>query len=391
MTRTSTAAARRHLVTVWNPAYGGIEEHVGPLLELAALHRKKELEDEDDVYVWWGKLRSPNRQQPMPHLADVLAIDRELREAEGEAPEVHLYVTDYRSLYVGHVLEVTADDVREDEEDAHVPAMYRRPGVTCDCWFRLMDIHRLVVDDTLSVVEELRKLRNTRYHDRPVSIYGGMVDLPLIVTRDDGQRWFEPRVRAQYTDERHWVEYDAEHSGVGAMERELRENLFGADAWSRLDPTARTFVATAEKVFRDHRADALFDFTPVVVGLAKAMEVQVNAVLHRALADAPRQARLANVDGSTIDVAEDGPLSVGQLARAIGGEQTLNRQLKRALRDGEWFTASLPAVLVDLADVRNPAAHTERVPRDRATELRDRMVGVGCEGVLVRLAGVRPV
>jgi hypothetical protein len=34
---------------------------------------------------------------------------------------------------------------------------------------------------TIAVVEELKHLRNTRYADRPLSLYGGMVDLPLIV------------------------------------------------------------------------------------------------------------------------------------------------------------------------------------------------------------------
>ena len=33
------------------------------------------------------------------------------------------------------------------------------------------------------------------------------------------------------------------------MERELRENLLGDDAWIALDPAARTFIATAEKIF----------------------------------------------------------------------------------------------------------------------------------------------
>jgi hypothetical protein len=30
--------------------------------------------DEDDVYVWWAKLRSSNRLQPLPHLEEILAI-----------------------------------------------------------------------------------------------------------------------------------------------------------------------------------------------------------------------------------------------------------------------------------------------------------------------------
>ena len=65
-----------------------------------------------------------------------------------------------------------------------------------------------MADDTPGVSEELGRLRNTRYHDRPVSLYGGMVELPLIVTRDDGARWFADR--DLLTSGRLWAERDAD-------------------------------------------------------------------------------------------------------------------------------------------------------------------------------------
>jgi hypothetical protein len=36
--------------------------------------------------------------------------------------------------------------------------------------------------------------------------------------------------------------------------------------------------------------------------------------------------------------------------------------------------------------LRNPAAHTEVVDRDRCTRMRDSVLGIGCEGLLVRVA-----
>ena len=384
-------ARQKHLVSVWNPSYeaDAMEQHLSVLLANAARFRKGE-GDEEDVYVWWGKIRSANRQQPMPHLADVLAIDAQLGE-EGETVaaerEVHLYLTDYRSLYVAHVAEIVTDDMRDD--DGHVPTFYAVGDFNFDCWFQLWDIRRLVTNDTLGVVEELKKLRNTRYNDRPVSIYGGMVDLPLIVTRDDGARYFDPAVRAALTDGRFWCEFDAERSGVGAMERELRENLFGADAWSALDPAARSFIASAEKVFRDHRDDAAFDFSGVVVDFAKAFEVQVNGLLRRAIVGANRDARFVEVDRQPVDLATGPMLSLGQLARAIADNKALNDWLKRKLQPREWVAVTLPPVLDNLAALRNPAAHETRIGRDQVVPLRDQLVGVGCVGRLVELAKVR--
>ncbi|HEU4565312.1 MAG TPA: hypothetical protein VFS05_11705 [Gemmatimonadaceae bacterium] len=385
----SAPAPQRHLLGVWNPSYEAraMEATLQMLLAAAREHRAGVI-PEDEVYVWWGKIRSPHRHSPLPHLPEILATENELSSEEGLQREVHLYLTDYQSLFVGHVAEITTDDVREDDAE-RVPAFYAERGVSCDCWFRLFDIRRVFAEGTASVAEELRKLRNTRYHDNPVSIYGGMVDLPLIVTRDDGARFFEADVRERLTEGRFWVEFDAERMGTGGMERDLRENMFGEEAWRGLEPAARSFVATAEVVFRAHRADPAFDFGPVIVDFAKAFEVQANAVLRRALRNVPPAKRRANMDGRTVDVASGELWTLGQLARIIGEEPAINAALKLRLVHGEWFAASLPPILRELADYRNPGAHTDALGREQVTDLRNRLVGVGCTGALVELGRVR--
>ena len=316
----------RHLVAAWDPtrAADTMGAHAEILLRQARRFRAGDA-DEDDVFVWWGKIRSPNRLQPLPHLADVLALDGELGGDEGPEREVHLYLTDYRSLYVAHVGEVTADDVREEDPE-HVPAFYDA-DVGCDCWFRLLDLRRVVHDDLEGVVRELRRLGNVRHHGKPVSLYGGMVELPLIVTRDDGMRWFDRRARDRFADGRFWVEFDAEQAGVGQVEATLRDDLLGPDAWTELDPAARTFVATAEKIFRDHRTDAAFDFSPVVVNLAKAYEVQLARLLGGLAARVAPDAWRVNVDGRTVHLLDDGPFGLGTLARAMGEEERLHHLL----------------------------------------------------------------
>jgi hypothetical protein len=381
----------RHLVGVWNPSYAedAMDSTVACLLARTREFRQRDI-DADDVYVWWGKVKSSNRQQPLPHLKDILAMDASLSSDGGADREVHLYLTDYRSLYVGHIAEVLTDDVSADAyETNHVPGFYRERGLTCDCWFRLFDIRRVVADDTVAVVAELKKLRNTRYNDRPVSIYGGMVELPLIVTRDDGARYFDADVRAKLIDGRFWVEFDAEHAGVGEMERELRDNVVGEAAWNALDPAARTFVATAESLFRAHRKDAAFDFSAVVINFAKAVEFQANLTLRSGLARLPESERRANVDGRSVDLSSGELWPLGTLSRVIGDVEHINRALRSRLTHGPWVAASLPPLLAELADLRNPAAHSRAVSSDEARKLRDRVLGVGGVGILADLGRVR--
>lgn len=383
----SSPTPRHHLLGVWNPSYDAdaMEAHLAVLLRHARAYGSGACEEEE-VYVWWGKVRSPNRQQPLEHLEEIVALEQSL--GDESTRELHLYLTDYRSLYVAHVAEITTDDILAEGEDDHVPAYYREHRLACDCWFRLFDIRRVVADDTLALIAELKQLRNARYHDRPVSLYGGMVELPLIVWREDDHRWFDPAWRAMYTDGRFWCEFDAEQGGSGAMQAELRDHRFGVRLWGALDPAVRVFVATAEQIYRAHHGDRAFDLGPVVVNLARALELQTNLVLRRGLASAPRELRLHNVDGATRDLTSGENWTLGTLAEAIGGDPDRNRWLRERLRRGAWFAESLPPVLREVAELRNQVAHTGRVSRERVRQFRAQLVGVGCAGVLVELAGV---
>lgn len=373
----------RHLVTVWNPSYASnaMDEHLRVLRHWAQAFDSGSVDD-DALYVWWGKVKSPNRQQPMAYLSAV----RSAAEAARSGAEVHLYLTDYRALYVGQILDVIASDLPSAEE-THAPSYYRLGELRCDLWFKLGDVRRLVTDDTLQVVDELKKLRNVHYNDRPVSIYGGMVDLPLVVTRDDGVTFFDETERDALTGGVLWAEFDAEAgAGIGAMERELRENRFGEKLWSQLEPAARTFICTGEKLFREHRLDPAFDFAPVLGSFAKAIEVQANRLLRGAARRMPASARLANVGGETVDVSEFRPLTLGELARVIGGERALNQELAARLEHGSWFANQMPAIIDEFRQVRNDGAHARVIDRATAAYWRARLIGVGCEGELVRLA-----
>ena len=77
------------------------------------------------------------------------AMDEQVRAGT----ETHLYLTDYRSLYVAWVGEITAEHLPKEqpEELDHMPSYYR--DQFADFWFQLWDIRRLVGDDPGGVGE----------------------------------------------------------------------------------------------------------------------------------------------------------------------------------------------------------------------------------------------
>jgi hypothetical protein len=132
--------AEHHLVTVWNPSYAvdAMEQHLSLLLRLAGEFEKRAI-GKDALYVWWGKVRSPNRQGPQANADDIRRIGREL--AAEERDEVQLYLTDYQSLYVGDV-DLIQEQGPGDAESPHIPPYYRQERLSFDFWFRLRDMGR---------------------------------------------------------------------------------------------------------------------------------------------------------------------------------------------------------------------------------------------------------
>ncbi|HEX2638205.1 MAG TPA: hypothetical protein VHL81_13805, partial [Gemmatimonadales bacterium] len=103
----------------------------------------------------------------------------------------------------------------------------------------------------------------------------------------------------------------------------------------------------------------------------------------------PREVRQVTVDEKRLDLADGRHLALGQLAVLLRRKGSLERALRRALEHGDWFVDVLPGVLNEVVQLRNPAVHRERIGRGPATRLRDRLVGVGCQGTFTDLAKVR--
>lgn len=97
---------------------------------------------------------------------------------------------------------------------------------------------------------------------------------------------------------------------------------------------AGVFISSAEKLFREHRDDPGFNFGQVITAFAQALERQVHVALAEGIAAIPASARRANVGGRTEDLSTFRPLTIGEMARVIGGERELNAALTSALEHG---------------------------------------------------------
>lgn len=378
-----------HLLTVWNPSYASdtMDQHLAVLLRWGARLRAGEVES-DDVYVWWAKVRSPRRRAALPHHADILALQEQI---DGGV-ETHLYLTDYRSLYVGWLGRIgEASPLSEHAEKDHIPSYYAEASWPYDFWFRLCDIRCIVLDDTLQSCDELRKLRNLRYHDSPVSIYGGMVDVPLIVRTTAPHPWFEGR--DGMTGGKLWAEYDAEIRGeTSRLAKELRDNLFGRSLWGEMEPESRRFLAAGEALFRTRKDDPSFDFATALIEYVKAVETELNALLFPAIrakveSISPGKRVVKLDDRRDLDLAAPAPhQGLGTIHHLLKNGGLFQEAVRTALQlDAKWLLERLPRELEKLIGFRNPAAHAGFHGMEGIDPLRAELLGIGCEGLLVQI------
>jgi len=378
----------RHLLSLWNPTYSNVamDVHLRVLL-----HWAEEAEQGDaapsDVYVWWARLRSTGRRGPHPYQDQILQLDEQIRDGV----ETHLYLTDYRSLYVGHLAEITAADIPKGrpEEKGHIPdyVLKREAGF----WFRLRDLRQVVSGDLAGTELEIQKLRNTIKPEKPVSMYGGIADAPMIVTREPPVRWFEDN--EDLTGGQLWAQLEAQLRGESKrVARQLRDNLFGPRLWRAMEPASRTFLTSAEAVFRSRIDDPGFDFSAVAIEYAKAVEVELNALIfpaiRSALANKPPKQREIHGSHSRLDLGK--PVrhqTMGAIAHYLDQAGLVRKGIWTALKsDAEWILSEeFNGVLQKLLKLRNPAAHWEVTMGDMVGEQRAELLGIGCEGFLVRI------
>lgn len=72
-------------------------------------------------------------------------------------------------------------------------------------------------------------------------------------------------------------------------------------------------------------------------------------------------------------------------------EAIVQKALRQALNptDAQWLLGELPHRIGPLAELRNPAAHRAVLSRDEVVGLRESILGIGQEGLLVRVARAR--
>ena len=363
-----------NILTLYNPYYQDdvIEQHVEVL---------QNYDSQTFATVAFGKIRSKLRDYEHPfeeHLQKVYA-------SASEEAYLQLFLTDYSSIYVAKVVEVLSDDCLN-----MAPPYYKEKGLDVENWFIISDIRRIIANDFEKVRDTvLGNFTAPNFGDHHYAIYGNSYVYPLVVEMDTNIDYFEN----ENEDFRYFTEIYKSKRSLGVKES-LINYLFEEDTFYTLHPNTQDAVISAEIEYQDNCKDPLYDFTGVVLKLAKAFEREVYLFLRTlferliredyALGKVPYG---VNHQEYVLKAYKDHKPNLGTntfLLRKYEIKNAINDSIK-SIKVRRYILNTIPEAIEAVKSIRNETAHDTAASLRECTQLRKRMLGIGEDGVLYNL------
>jgi len=367
----------QHLLILYNPYYqkNVIEEHVSILINQNS---------QSSATVAFGKVRSRLRDYEHPHEEKLQSLYRSISRTN----YLQLFLTDYSSIYVAKVIEVTQKECWD-----LAPAYYREKGLDVETWFIISDIRRIVHNDFVQVRDRvLANFTTPNFGGHHYAVYGNSYVYPLVVEMDNEIDYFE----TDSEEFRYFTEIFKSEARLKSKQS-LIDYRFGEEVFYALHPNTQDALISAELEFRENKNDPLYDFTAVVIHLSKAFEKEVYLFLRTLFIKLIEyDHRLGGIEysvqgkGYTLSDYKNHKPNLGThkyLLKNRHIQQAIHRYVSNPAVK-YFILATIPDTINTIQPVRNEAAHGETTPLSKCVTMRNRIIGIGEHGILCELVGL---
>jgi len=363
-----------NLLILYNPYYqkNVIEEHIDILLNS---------DSQSNAKAAFGKIRSKLRDYEHPYQERL----NEIYDSISEENYLQLFLTDYSSIYVAKVIEVTTED-RSDM----APDYYRHKKLDVERWFVISDMREIVRNDFESIRDRiLSNFTTPNFGDHHYAIYGNSYVYPLVVEMDEKMDYFEN----DNDGFRYFTEIFKSQNRLDTK-KALIDYRFGEKSFYSLHPNTQDAIISAEMEYAENKSDPLYDFTAVVIKLSKAFEKELYLFLRKLFAFLiSKESRLSHIDYTV--QGRDFTLSDYQYNKPnLGTNKYLLKQhhIKNALNQyikdfalKYFIFSTIPKAINAIQPIRNEAAHGESASFQECARLRESIIGIGESGLLCEL------
>lgn len=361
-----------NLVILYNPYYQSdvIEQHLKVLI--------------DKETVAFGKIKSKIKVVENEFLDEL----NEIYAFTNDSKYLQLFLTDYSSLFVAKVTEVTSADM------SHIaPSYYKDKELEVEQWYVIKDIRELVRNDFESVRDNyLANFITPNFRNHTYAIYGNSYVYPLIVDMKHETDYFAN----QDKNDRYYPNVYKSKEFL-----EIKDNLvkysFGSHYVNFMHPDTMNNIISAEIEYQKNCTNPLYDFSSVIVKYSKTMEQEIyiltKYLFHYLSQYESKIFKITyNVQGHeylTKDLCNNKP-NLGAYKFLLRHEliqDCLERYCSKQLKF--YISKSVPYYINVIQDIRNETVHGRAPSFEEVRTLREKVIGVCCESMILEIVKIR--
>lgn len=240
----------QNLLILYNPYYNQemIEDHIRIL---------NKAENPNNAKVAFGKIRSKMRDYDN---SGQKVLDTLFSSVSSKNP-MQLFLTDFSSMYVCYVEKVT-----QELNEVEAPKYYENLDV--ESWFVVSDMREIIRNDFEYVREQvLVQFTTPTYKNHTFRLYGNRYDYPLVVEQKNSLNYFENFQEGERNFTRVF-----KSSKYALIQQDLIHYIFGKDLLYSLHPDSLESLVTAEVQYAEHKENATYDFSTIVILYSKVFE-----------------------------------------------------------------------------------------------------------------------
>ena len=249
----------KNLLVLYNPYYNQevIEDHIRILNQNG---------NTEEAKVAFGKVHSKRRdyEHPFGDMVDTLC------DAASPENPIQLFLTDFSSMYVCYI-----ENVTKELDGIKAPAYY--DSLDVDRWFIVSDIREIARNDFDYVRDQvLTKFTTPNFGDHTYALYGNRYDYPLVVEQKQVINYFEDF----HEGDRHFTRV-FKSTQYALTQHDLMHYVFGKELLYDMHPDSLESLIRAEVDYLEHKDNATFDFSAIVINYTKAFENEMYYCLRK--------------------------------------------------------------------------------------------------------------
>lgn len=356
-----------NLVILYNPYYQSdvIEQHLKILI--------------DKEQVAFGKVRSKIKNIEHEFQEQLENIYTQIDNLN----HLQLFLTDYANLFVAKVEKVTTEEMNDI-----APNYYQEKGLEVEQWYIITDIRELVRNDFEKIRDNyLVNFTTPNFHDHTYAVYGNNYIYPLVIEMKKSIDYFDDSTVKHYANVYKSKEYlDIKNA--------LLKFSFGKKYINYMHPNSVDNIISAEIEYQSNKDNPLYDLSSVVVKYSKTIEqelylffkVLINFLSKKNPSILNTEYQVQNFNYTLHDIFTHKP-NLGTYKYLLGQKAIQYELRERCNKQVQFYILkTIPYHINTIQKIRNETVHGNPPTLQDVEILRDKIIGIGCESMIVEFS-----